>query len=76
MSMTMQPCLSGIQRKLKLILRYEMIALKLIAQALEFHIADHVPKTCYHLKGHGGLKKAVQPTQKTLSKHSMMKYLT
>lgn len=53
-----------------------MIALKLIAQALEFHIADHVPKTCYHLKGHGGLKKAVQPTQKTLSKHSMMKYLT
>ena len=46
----------------------DMIALKLIAHALEFYIADHIPKTCYHVKGHGGLKKAVQHTRQALPK--------
>ena len=50
----------------------DMIALKLIAQALECYIADHIPKTCYHLKGNGGLKKAVQHTHQALSKHQFV----
>ena len=45
----------------------DMIALKLIAQALETLIKNDIPKSCYHLKGHGGLKKAVQHTHQALS---------
>lgn len=37
----------------------KLIALKLIAQALERRMAEHISESCYHVKGHGGLKKAV-----------------
>ncbi len=44
----------------------DMIALKLISQALGLRMTDHIPKSCYHLKGHGGLKKAVANTYEAL----------
>ncbi len=47
----------------------DMIALKLITQVLGQLMADHIPLTCYHVKGHGGLKKAVSNTHAALSKH-------
>jgi len=34
----------------------DMIALKLITQVLGLLMEDHIPKSCYHVKGHGGLK--------------------
>jgi len=40
----------------------DMIALKLIAASLQHRMGDNLPKSCYHLKGHGGLKKAVEHT--------------
>jgi hypothetical protein len=47
----------------------DMIALKLITLALGQLMADHIPKSCYHVKGHGGLKKAVSDTHAALSEH-------
>ena len=35
----------------------DMMALKKITQALGQRMAGHIPKSCYHVKGHGGLKK-------------------
>ena len=44
----------------------DMIALKLITQALEGRIGFAIPKSCYHVKDHGGLKKAVTHTHEAL----------
>lgn len=44
----------------------DMIALKLLAAALQDRMRKHLPTSCYHLKGHGGLKKAVEHTAKAL----------
>ena len=40
----------------------DMIVLKLITNALFCHVSPHLPPTCYHVKGRGGLKKAVRDT--------------
>jgi hypothetical protein len=47
----------------------DMIALKLISSALAVEMSDHIPKSCYHTRGHGGLKKAVSHTHTALSEH-------
>jgi RNA-directed DNA polymerase len=47
----------------------DMIALKLIAQALGRKMGQHIPKSCYHIKGHGGLKQAVQKTHEALPQY-------
>jgi RNA-directed DNA polymerase len=47
----------------------DMIALKLISQVLGQRMAGHIPKTCYHVKGHGGLKKAVADTHGAIADH-------
>ena len=47
----------------------DMIALKLITQALERRIGFAIPKSCYHVKDHGGLKHAVRETQGALPHH-------
>jgi len=47
----------------------DMIALKLITSALEQRMTEHIPKCCYHTRGHGGLKKAVTHTYDALQKH-------
>jgi len=47
----------------------DMIALKLIAQSLHQQMNEHMPKSCYHVKGHGGLKKAVTHTYEALPKY-------
>ena len=47
----------------------DMIALKLIAQALAARMDDHIPQSCYHIKDRGGLKRAVNHTQAALSEH-------
>jgi RNA-directed DNA polymerase len=47
----------------------DMIALKLIAQALGQRMAEHIPKFCYHIKDRGGLKKAVCHTHAALVEH-------
>lgn len=47
----------------------DMIALKLITLALELRMAVHIPKSCYHIKDNGGLKKAVNHTHDALSEH-------
>lgn len=44
----------------------DMIALKLITLALQDRMRKHLPTTCYHIKGHGGLKKAVEHTAAAL----------
>ena len=44
----------------------DMIALKLISLALERSMGDVLSPACYHVKGRGGLKKAVQDTYKAL----------
>ena len=44
----------------------DMMALKLITKVLGERMADHIPKSCYHVKGHGGLKKAVHHTHDAL----------
>ena len=44
----------------------DMIALKLITQAIESQMCLHIPQSCYHIKGHGGLKKAVHDTHRAL----------
>ena len=43
-----------------------MIVLKLITQGVQQRIGNNLPKSCYHVKGHGGLKKAVQNTHAAL----------
>ncbi len=40
----------------------DMVVLKLISLALQQQMGDHIPTSCYHVKGHGGLKKAVHDT--------------
>lgn len=47
----------------------DMIALKLITQILGKLMEDHIPRSCYHVKDHGGLKKAISDTHAALSKH-------
>ena len=47
----------------------DMIALKLITQALERRIRFAIPKSCYHVKDHGGLKHAVRETHGALPHH-------
>ena len=47
----------------------DMIVLKLISQALGQRMEGHIPKSCYHVKGHGGLKKGVADTYEALSEH-------
>ena len=47
----------------------DMIALKLITQALEGRIRFAIPKSCYHVKGHGGLKKAVRDAHAALPEY-------
>jgi RNA-directed DNA polymerase len=47
----------------------DMIVLKLITQALAMRMTGHIPKSCYHVSGHGGLKKAVHHTHDALSEH-------
>lgn len=47
----------------------DMVVLKLIAHALQSHIGNSMPKSCYHVKGHGGLKKAVQNTHEALPEY-------
>jgi hypothetical protein len=47
----------------------DMIALKLITQALYQRISPYLPKSCYHVKGHGGLKKAVVHTYEVLPQY-------
>lgn len=50
----------------------DMIALKFITQVLGQFMADHIPMTCYHIKGHGGLKKAVADTHAALPDHQFI----
>jgi RNA-directed DNA polymerase len=50
----------------------DMIALKLITSSLHQQMADHLPKSCYHIKGHGGLKKAVHHTHDALLNHQFV----
>lgn len=47
----------------------DMIALKLLTQALYQRMQPYLPKSCYHVKGHGGLKKAVVQTYEVLSQY-------
>src|SRR3990167_2370150 len=47
----------------------DTIALKLITQALEGRIRYAIPKSCYHVKDHGGLKHAVRETHGALPHH-------
>lgn len=47
----------------------DMVALKLISQALGQQIAKHIPKSCCHVKNHGGLKKAVRQTYEALPEY-------
>ena len=48
----------------------DMIALKLLTQALFQRMQPYLPKSCYHIKGHGGLKKAVARTYEVLSQYT------
>ena len=45
----------------------DMIVLKIITNALFTAMAPHVPKSCYHVKNRGGLKKAVKDTVNEVS---------
>ena len=47
----------------------DMIALKLITQVLGAQMTDHIAASCYHVKGHGGLKKAVHQTYAALPEY-------
>jgi hypothetical protein len=47
----------------------DMIALKLIAQALQQRMGNNIPKSCYHVKGHGGLKRAVSHTYEAVPQY-------
>ncbi len=48
----------------------DMIALKIITNTLSRHMGDHIPASCYHVKGHGGLKKAVEQTYAAIPKYT------
>ncbi len=48
----------------------DMMALKIIANALFDHMRPHLPKSCYHVKGHGGLKRAVDHTVNAIANHA------
>lgn len=50
----------------------DMIALKLITQALERRIGFAIPKSCYHVKDHGGLKHAVHETHSALPQYQFV----
>lgn len=50
----------------------DMIALKLIAQVLGRLMANDIPTSCYHVKGHGGLKLGVSHTHAALSEHQFV----
>jgi hypothetical protein len=50
-------------------LSQDMIALKLVTQSLGQRMAGHIPHSCYHIKGHGGLKKAVAQTYEAMPHH-------
>jgi hypothetical protein len=47
----------------------DMVALKLITNVLGVAMHDHIPMSCYHIKDHGGLKKAVEHTYTALSEY-------
>ena len=47
----------------------DMVALKLVSIALGQKMGKYIPKTCCHVKGHGGLKKAVRETYEALPKY-------
>ena len=47
----------------------DMVALKLISQALGRRMAKYIPKSCCHVKNHGGLKKAVRETYEALPEY-------
>jgi RNA-directed DNA polymerase len=47
----------------------DRMVLKLIAHVMHQEMADHLPNYCYHLKGHGGLKKAVLHTRDEIPKY-------
>ncbi len=50
----------------------DMIALKLIALALRQRLGNHISRSCYHIAGHGGLKKAVSHTHEALSEYKFV----
>jgi hypothetical protein len=47
----------------------DMIALKLISRALGQQMGKYIPKSCCHVKHHGGLKKAVRQTYEALPEY-------
>ena len=47
-----------------------MIALKVITNALYGFMKPHLPKSCTHVKEHGGLKKAVQQTYNAMPEYA------
>jgi hypothetical protein len=47
----------------------DMVALKLISQALGRRMVKYIPKSCCHIKNHGGLKKAVRQTYEALPEY-------
>ena len=47
----------------------DMVALKLISQALGQRMAKYIPKSCCHVKNHGGLKKALGQTYEALPEY-------
>ena len=50
----------------------DMIALKLIALALRQRLGNHISRSCNHIAGHGGLKKAVSHTHEALSEYKFV----
>jgi len=48
----------------------DMIVLKLITGVLHGVMKDHLPQSCCHVKGHGGIKKAVKRTYEALPEHT------
>lgn len=47
----------------------DMLALKLLSQALGQRMAKYIPQSCCHVKNHGGLKKAVRQTYEALPEY-------
>lgn len=50
----------------------DMIALKMISLTLSELMTDYLPKTCYHIKGSGGLKHAVNLTHAAAQHHTFV----
>ena len=48
----------------------DMIALKVITRVLHGFMKNHLPKSCTHVKGHGGLKQSVQKTYNALPEYT------